>query len=271
MKIMINHLSFENSESSSTQVNFEYVVKGFAESLKLLYLKYSIHDVQLTGVIDNIKDVKLYNNVDLINIVRRCQDSDAKNLVLAKLVNYVNLSQFGTGISVEFSISLFTCEKWKEIITPLAEEYDNIKNIPCLLTGNLNAILLRLVILKDLLLVDESDLINKKYVNSFYLGDFEREFLELSRSSNEEKRSVIHTLSKIICELSGLSLNMDLSKKNKREIYQNQKGSVLLSTDYLHGTFEVYDSKGIHQSEINFKGEILEEGDKSGRHNINVT
>lgn len=74
---------------------------------------------------------------------------------------------------------------------------------------------------------------------------------------------------KKIAETNGWTKNKNLSKKNGRDVYTDNKGNNY-SVDTQHGAFEVLNKKGKHQGEIDFSGKWTKDADTSGKHNIKI-
>lgn len=270
MKILVNHISLNELIEKFDQINFNEIIINLAKCLKIIMLNKHPNEIYLTGNFDGIFDIVLPRNTSFRDAMRTCQDQEAKGIVLSKLSNYTKIDDFIEN-TIPYSISLFTNECWKEINTPLADlsiYIKEIKNIPCLSSGSLSDIIKRAVILLELTVVSKDGILNSCYSDILYTEEFENNFIQLMRSSDEEKHSVIKDISELICSLNGFIKDSKVSTRNKRDIYYNQDKEIYLSTDYLHGTFEVHDENGSHQGEINFKGKLLEEKDKSKRHDI---
>ena len=63
--------------------------------------------------------------------------------------------------------------------------------------------------------------------------------------------------------------NDALTKKNGRDVYKDNNGD-LYALDTQHGTFEVLNTKGKHQGEINFEGVKTKDADKTGKHDLKL-
>ncbi len=75
-----------------------------------------------------------------------------------------------------------------------------------------------------------------------------------------------------IANLNGYLPHKGLSKKNKRLMFKPIKAKQLfyLSLDTLHGTFELCNERGIHLGEYNFQGQMIDNPDKKGKHQIHI-
>jgi len=97
--------------------------------------------------------------------------------------------------------------------------------------------------------------------------DFEKQIAKLPPG---ERVAKIKEHSKRVAEGNGWTQNSKLTKKNKRDVYQDDDGN-LWALDSQHGAFEKLNSKGKHQGEFNFDlKENAGKLDKSGGHDLIV-
>lgn len=88
------------------------------------------------------------------------------------------------------------------------------------------------------------------------------------------KLETIRTMARFIAELNEYSYDDSTTQKNRRssrairDIYYNEHKDIYISTDIIHGRFEVLDRSGSHLCEIDFRGNITKGQDRSGQHNI---
>jgi hypothetical protein len=271
MKILINTLSLNELVTNYDPRLFDEILTHFAHSLKIINVSHSPNNILLTGDYNSIIDVSFGRGNTFRNQMHICKDSDARGLVLARLSNYEKIDNLDE--PMPYCISFFINDCWKEIVTPFQQyspHTNNIKNIPCLNSGALTKKIDRASILLDIKLPQSHDIINFLYAELYYNDAFAEEFTALMRTSSDDKNDVISRLSKLICTLNGFVKDVNKSKMNGRDIFFNRYKCVYFSVDYLHGTFEVYNDKGAHQYEINFKGIKIEDRDKKGMHDIRI-
>jgi len=272
MKILINHLSLVEFKENFNQLDINGLMIDLAKSLRIMALNNSANNIFLTGNFDSLFDVRFDDKNTFRNILNSCSDRDAKGIILAKLSNYRKIDDL-SGENIEFSISFFSSEKWKDIQTPLCEispHISSIKNIPCLLSGDIKTTLKRATILSNFAVNDDKVIINTKYIDCFYTKGFEENFTALMRTSKPEKNEIIKIASELICKINGFTKDLNICKKNGRDIFYHDQKNMYLSIDYLHGTFEKHDSQGVHQGEISFSGRELESKDRTRQHDITI-
>lgn len=271
MNILLNHLSLDDINDLSKPA-MKDLFHEFARSLKLISLNTNIHEILLKGS-EDIHKIKFPNNKSLMEMLRECNDRDLKGIILARMVNYTILNDFQNS-ELKFSLSFFSNENWKEIVTSLQHHHDSLKNIlniPSLKFSSLSKTTERARILINFTSDVDFDYLNTSMIINFYSTEFESAFTELCRTNALEKKSIITNLAYLIAALSGYDKNDRISQLNKRIIFYNDRLNKYLSVDFLHGAFEVNDQRGRHQKEINFKGVITEDADSSGRHDIRVS
>lgn len=62
-----------------------------------------------------------------------------------------------------------------------------------------------------------------------------------------------------------------LNRNGIRHIFKYEgEDTIYISIDVEHGAIEVFNSKGKHQGEYGYKGELLSSSDKEGKHDIMV-
>lgn len=273
MKILLNHLSIEDLISNFNNIDKTSAIYNFSHCLKMISLYEDITKINLIGNIVSILDIELPSRSDFRDFIRSCTDAEARGIALSRLSNYSQSADI-LNESVNYSISIFSNTPWEEIKTPLnklSNKLSEVKNIPNLNSNDLYKVASRSHILLDFLGHQHQSFLNEKYIDFFYNHDFEVNYLLLMRSKDERKQSLIKDLSGLICSLSGFTKDNKISKKNSRDIYFHSEKNLYLSTDFLHGTFEVLDNKGLHLCEINFKGVQISGKDTSGKHNINIS
>ncbi|HEC5279801.1 TPA: hypothetical protein R3V32_001257 [Enterobacter cloacae] len=270
MNILLNHLSLADINDLNTST-MKDIFHEFACSLKLISLNTNIHEILLKGS-EDINKIIFSNNKSLMEMLRECNDRDLKGIILARMANYTILNDFQNS-ELKFSLSFFSNENWKEIVTSLQQHHDSLKNIlniPSLKFCSLSKTTERAQILINFTSDADFDYLNTPMIINFYSNEFENAFTELCRSNTPEKRSIITNLAYLIATLSGYNKNDRISHLNRRTIFYNDKLNKYLSVDFLHGAFEVNDHRGRHQKEINFKGVITEDADSSGKHDIRI-
>jgi len=270
MKILINNLSIDELIYNYHTSNCDDLMVSLARCIKTIHLNNHPNEIVLTGEFSSFMDIQLSKDHTFRSQIRCCSDREAKGIIMSRLSNYIKIDDLSVE-SIPYSLSIFSNDCWREIITPLKDSsphLENIKNIPCFYSGELLEILKRAQILCDIDSLESKEIINKKISEVYYNSNFEDKYIRLMRSNNPEKESIIKEISELTCLLNGFSKDINRCKKNGRDIYHHHQKNIYLSVDYLHGTFEIFDQHGSHQFEINCKGEIIEDGDKSRRHDI---
>ncbi|MDY0996026.1 hypothetical protein SOM38_18115 [Pantoea agglomerans] len=272
MKILINNLSIDQMIIDYNKINTEDVFIDLARCLKVLRISNSPNDILLTGNFDSFLEIEIAKGKSFRTELKGCSDRDVRGLVLSRLSNYTKIEDLEQH-KINYSLSLFVSDCWKEVNTILNESSDNlksIKNIPCFYSGGLLKVINRANILIDMCSPVTKDIIDKKCAEIYYHPEIEKKYTELMRTNDSEKKQVISKITELTCIINGFKKEQTLSNKNRRDIYYNENKKAYLSVDFLHGTFEIHSQDGTHQYEINCKGEIIEAGDKSGKHNIEI-
>lgn len=83
----------------------------------------------------------------------------------------------------------------------------------------------------------------------------------------------IRAMAKLVAECCEYQYSHEISQRNRlgpviRDIYYNQTNELYISTDIIHGRFEVLNSAGIHICEVDFEGKQTKSRDVTGLHNI---
>ena len=233
--------------------------------LKTIFDKYCF-----CGILDNVQDEK-YNGHKIIDIIKCCSDKEAKSILLLNISNYRKISPPLPSDENYISISLHTNDNYKK--NKVTINSVSMNNVPCFETGTIQDIIDRSEFLKNYISYNCTikEPISSKFSNIFYNNYFHELFVNFIRQSSDSKRSTITSISSIILEYSNFIKNTDLCKKNQgRHIYSKDGSDYILSTDFRHGTFEIFDTKGRHLREINYHGEKTKDPDSSGKHNIKI-
>ena len=114
---------------------------------------------------------------------------------------------------------------------------------------------------------------SNEIVDSFFVKrgvkNFDEFYKKVSKLSAEERIAEYKAAGKRVADGNGWKKNDSLTKKNGRDVYSNEEGEHF-ALDTQHGSFEVLNSKGKHQGEINFDGIKIDDADKSGKHDIKL-
>ncbi|WP_258166071.1 colicin E3/pyocin S6 family cytotoxin [Bacillus sp. MYb209] len=78
----------------------------------------------------------------------------------------------------------------------------------------------------------------------------------------------IKTVSREVANQKGWKKDNKRTKMNKREVYYDKKTDTYYAIDTQHGRFEVVNSKGKHQGEVDFNLNQTKPADKSGGHDL---
>lgn len=189
MNILLNHLSLDDINDLSKPA-MKDLFHEFARSLKLISLNTNIHEILLKGS-EDIHKIKFPNNKSLMEMLRECNDRDLKGIILARMVNYTILNDFQNS-ELKFSLSFFSNENWKEIVTSLQHHHDSLKNIlniPSLKFSSLSKTTERARILINFTSDVDFDYLNTSMIINFYSTEFESAFTELCRTNALEKKA----------------------------------------------------------------------------------
>jgi RHS repeat-associated protein len=114
------------------------------------------------------------------------------------------------------------------------------------------------------------DMVGKKILKGFVKlakglpDDYYKKAVHLSPGD----RVALHwTTAKELAEGNGWKKNSKMSELNKRHVYEDSSGNYY-AVDTEKGHFELVNSKGKHQGAMNFSGELVEDADISGGHDL---
>jgi RHS repeat-associated protein len=90
----------------------------------------------------------------------------------------------------------------------------------------------------------------------------------ISKMVANERVGVVRTQAAEIAKELEWVKDSKLTKINNRDVYFDPKTGNYIGVDSQHGRFEITNSKGKHQGEINFNLELTKEADKKGKHDL---
>ncbi|KMQ16260.1 colicin E3/pyocin S6 family cytotoxin [Bacillus mycoides] len=91
---------------------------------------------------------------------------------------------------------------------------------------------------------------------------------KIAKMNVNEKIALIKSTSMDIANQKGWKKDNKRTKMNKREVYYDKKADTYYAIDTQHGRFEVVNSKGKHQGEVEFNLNQTKSADKSGGHDL---
>ncbi|OWT47256.1 hemolysin BL-binding protein [Bacillus sp. K2I17] len=100
---------------------------------------------------------------------------------------------------------------------------------------------------------------------SFDVAAFDK---KIAKMSVNERVAEIKTVSREVANQKGWKKDNKRTKMNKREVYYDKKTDTYYAIDTQHGRFEVVNSKGKHQGEVDFNLNQTKPADKSGGHDL---
>ncbi|AVA26074.1 hemagglutinin repeat-containing protein [Rhizobium sp. NXC24] len=92
-------------------------------------------------------------------------------------------------------------------------------------------------------------------------------YSSLQNLAPNERVAKINTITRQVADANGWTKSTTISAANNRTVYQAQDGT-LYAVDTAHGSFEVLNSRGVHQGEIRIDGSELDTADLSGGHDL---
>jgi hypothetical protein len=105
------------------------------------------------------------------------------------------------------------------------------------------------------------------FLSSRGVQTFEEFYDRAKKMSAEDRIAEFKAGAERIAAGNGWQKNSRLSKRNNRTIYSSDDG-MHYAVDTETGSFEVLNSKGKHQGEINFNGVQIDPADATGKHDI---
>lgn len=267
----------------------------------LIFLQ-SIDEKFLLCMPSNGPDLSLIGGSSFKSLIQRISDYELKSLlttILTDSTKYIgqypqeyieqstsnSMPAFETYISYEpkynIILSMHTHEAWmnKQITLSKHGEISNHLNTPKTIYENINEAV------QDWTLLIKHILINKeRCANPLPYSEVLRKILppfifthyEKSLKNPSEKINTIRTMANFIAEVNGYVYSREVSSRNRsngsiRDIFYHNDLNYYISTDLLHGRFELLDNSGIHICEIDFWGNTTKNKDHTGRHNINLS
>ncbi|MBE7121647.1 S-layer homology domain-containing protein [Bacillus cereus] len=100
---------------------------------------------------------------------------------------------------------------------------------------------------------------------SFDVAAFDK---KIAKMNVNERVAEIKTVSREVANQKGWKKDNKRTKMNKREVYYDKKTDTYYAIDTQHGRFEVVNSKGKHQGEVDFNLNQTKPADKSGGHDL---
>ncbi|HDR7648156.1 S-layer protein (plasmid) [Bacillus mycoides] len=91
---------------------------------------------------------------------------------------------------------------------------------------------------------------------------------KIAKMNVNERVAEIKTVSREVANQKGWKKDNKRTKMNKREVYYDKKTDTYYAIDTQHGRFEVVNSKGKHQGEVDFNLNQTKPADKSGGHDL---
>ncbi|MGH0798223.1 S-layer protein [Bacillus mycoides] len=91
---------------------------------------------------------------------------------------------------------------------------------------------------------------------------------KIAKMNVNERVAEIKTVSREVANQKGWKKDNKRTKMNKREVYYDKKTDTYYAIDTQHGRFEVVNSKGKHQGEVDFNLIQTKPADKSGGHDL---
>jgi RHS repeat-associated protein len=92
----------------------------------------------------------------------------------------------------------------------------------------------------------------------------------ISKMSASERVAEVKQLASKVAKENGWIKDSKVSKMNRHDVYFDKVTNKYYSVDTQHGRFEVTNSKGKHQGEVDFDLNPTKSADKSGEHDLGI-